>query len=70
VRILSTIYFGLRLHQLGAHRRRRPATRRDRVYAEFGPSRRLLALVALLWLLVLALLVNLVALTLRGLFVH
>ena len=70
MRLLSALYFSLRLHRVRwPSRPCPPQTRRDRVYAEYGPSRRLVAVVALLWLLVAVLIVNLAVLTLRGLHV-
>jgi hypothetical protein len=67
VRLLSTIYFGAGLHRLHVRRQLRPLTRRDRVYAAYGPSRRLIAVAAGLLLLDSALLVRLAVMTLRGL---
>jgi hypothetical protein len=66
VRLLARFYFGAGLHRLHVRRQLRPRTRRT----VYGPSRRLVGAVVLVWLLVLVLIVNLIALTLRGLDIH
>jgi len=58
------LYFGTTLHRC-AHQRR-PRTRRRRMNAQYGPSRRLICLVVLLWALVLVLLAHLVVIVLHG----
>jgi hypothetical protein len=66
VRLLDRLYFGASLHRLHVRRRLRQPTRRDRVYERYGPSRRLIVTVTLLWLLVLVLLAHVIVLALHG----
>jgi hypothetical protein len=66
VRLLDRLYFGAGLHRLHVRRQLRQPTRRDLVYARYGPSRRLIVTVTLLWLLVLILVAHVVVLALHS----
>jgi hypothetical protein len=70
VRLIDRLYFGAGLHRMRGRRQLRPPTRRDLMYARYGPSRWLVVFVLLSWLLVLVLVVNLAVLALRGLDIY
>jgi hypothetical protein len=60
VRLLAELYFAAGLHRIAARMQpRRAPTRRERVRAQYGPSRMECLVVVLLWLLVLVLVVGL-----------
>jgi hypothetical protein len=61
VRLLNALYFAAGLHRIRLHRQLRPLTRRERLRAQYGPSRAECLVVGLVWLLALVLVVSLFA---------
>lgn len=59
VRLLDALYFAAGLHRVRVRKRLRPLTRRERLRAQYGPSRVECLVVVVVWLLALVLVVSL-----------